>query len=248
MNAGTDSDVAVAAVAAVIGEPARARMLLSLMDGRARTGTELGAIAEVAPSTASVHLHRLEAAELVVVRRQGRHRYYSLGSEEVARVLERLSVLAGGKQDLQAPRASEHLRLARSCYDHIAGTLGVALRERFMALGWLTTHATADGDTYEVSPSGVSAFTTLGIDLETARSQRRRFAYGCLDWTERRYHLGGSLGAALLLLARKRKWVVQDLDSRALRITDQGRRELLGRLGVPAAQGGFDGSRVTRGM
>jgi DNA-binding transcriptional ArsR family regulator len=247
MNAAPDGDVAIAAVAAVIGEPARARMLLSLMDGRARTGTELGAIAEVAPSTASAHLHRLEAAELVVVRRQGKHRYYSLGNPEVARVLERLSVLAGGKRDVRVPRASDHLRMARTCYDHIAGTLGVALRERFMALGWLTAHATADDETYEISSSGAGAFSALGIDLEGARSQRRRFAYGCLDWTERRYHLGGSLGAALLLLARKRRWVVQDLDSRALRVTDQGRREMLGRLGVAAPQGAaVDSSRAAR--
>jgi DNA-binding transcriptional ArsR family regulator len=233
MNAAApDTDVAIAAIAPVIGEPTRARMLLSLMDGRARTGTELGAIAEVAASTASVHLHRLEAAHLVEVRRQGKHRYYRLRGTHVAGVLERLSALAGASRDLRMSKAPEHLRAARTCYDHIAGTVGVALRDRFTDLGWLTTHSTGEGETYDVSPGGVSAFKELGVDLDAARSQRRRFAFGCLDWTERRYHLGGALAAAFLVLARKRNWVAQDLDSRALRVTDRGRREMLGRLGV----------------
>ena len=215
-------------------------VLPGLLDGHARTGTELAIVAEVTPSTASVHLNRLKEEHLIEVQAQGRHRYFSLGGPKVARALEDLSVLAGGTRDLPAPKASEHLRLARTCYDHIAGTLGVMLHERFTALGWLTAHATADGETYEVSASGASAFTALGVDLDTARGQRRRFAYGCLDWTERRYHLGGSLGAALLLLARRRKWVIAELDSRTLRITEQGRREMLSRLGVPAAHAGLD--------
>jgi DNA-binding transcriptional ArsR family regulator len=234
MNATTpDTDVAIAGIASVIGDATRARMLLSLMDGRARTGTELGAIAEVSASTASAHLHRLESARLIEVRRQGKHRYYRLGGSHVAGVLERLSALAGTGRDLRMCKAPEHLRAARTCYDHIAGTVGVALRDRFAALGWLTTHSTGEGETYEVSPSGVSAFTELGVNLDATRGQRRRFAFGCLDWTERRYHLGGALAAAFLALARQRSWVAQDLDSRALRVTDRGRREMLGRLGVP---------------
>jgi DNA-binding transcriptional ArsR family regulator len=235
MNAVPDSEVAaVAAITAAIGEPTRARVLMSLMDGRARTGTELAAIAEVGPSTASVHLHRLEAARLIAVRRQGKHRYYSLAGIEVARVLEKLTALAGCSGVPFACNAPEHLRAARTCYDHIAGTVGVGLRDRFAVLGWLTTRSAGDDETYEVSASGVRAFTALGIDLEAARSMRRRFAFGCLDWTERRYHLGGALGAAVLQLAQRRRWVVQELDSRALRLTNLGRRELVGQLGVPA--------------
>jgi hypothetical protein len=130
--------------------------------------------------------------------------------------------------------APEHLRKARTCYDHIAGTIGVALRERFAELGWLTARTTPEGELYEVSERGTSALTALGVDLEATRGLRRRFAFGCLDWTERRYHLGGALGAAVLMLALKKKWVVQDLDSRALRITSAGRRELAGRLGITA--------------
>ena len=227
-----DTDAAIAAIAAVIGEPTRARILVSLMDGRARTGTELAAIAEVGASTASAHLHRLEAARLVNVRRQGKHRYYTLSGLEVAGILETLSALAGGRGQPFVTTAPQHLRAARACYDHIAGTVGVALRERFTSLGWLTAHASGSDEVYELSSSGARAFRALGVDLEAAHAMRRRFAFGCLDWSERRYHLGGALGAALLQLARKRRWVTQDLDSRALRVTELGRREMLGRLGL----------------
>jgi DNA-binding transcriptional ArsR family regulator len=233
MDVPVDTDIAIATIAALIGDRTRARILVSLMDGRARTGTELATVAEVSPSTASVHLHRLEAAALVSVRRQGKHRYYSIGGADVASLLERLSALAGGAGTAFVCKAPERLREARTCYDHIAGTIGVTLRDRFVALGWLKTRSMGGDETYEVSTSGVSAFTSMGIDLETARNQRRRFAFGCLDWTERRCHLGGSLGAAWLVLALKKRWVMQDLDSRALRVTELGRREMLVRLGVP---------------
>jgi DNA-binding transcriptional ArsR family regulator len=228
-----DTDVAVATIAAAMGDATRARMLLSLMDGRARTGTELATLAEVGASTASVHLQRLANARLVRVRRQGKHRYYALAGLQVAGILERLSAFAGSGAPFVC-NAPEHLRKARTCYDHIAGTIGVALRERFAELGWLTARTTQEGELYEVSERGSSALTALGVDLEATRGQRRRFAFGCLDWTERRYHLGGALGAAVLMLAQKKKWVVQDLDSRALRITSLGRRELAGRLGITA--------------
>ncbi|HKD53481.1 MAG TPA: metalloregulator ArsR/SmtB family transcription factor [Steroidobacteraceae bacterium] len=234
MNVPVDTDAAIATLAAVMGEPTRARILVSLLDGRARTGTELGAIAEVGASTVSAHLQRLAAVHLVAVRRQGKHRYYSLTGPEVAALLEKMSALAGARYAPYMSRAPERLRAARTCYDHIAGTVGVALRDRLTELGWLAAHASGDEETYEVSTSGASAFAALGIDLGATRSLRRRFAFGCLDWTERRYHLGGSLGAALLGLALRRRWVVQDLDSRALRVTVGGRRELLGRFGVHA--------------
>ena len=235
MNAALDTDVAISTIAGVIGDPSRARMLVSLLDGHARTGTELAVMAGVGASTASAHLRRLETAGLIVVCRQGKHRYYSLSGADVAGLLERMSALAGTRREAFVSKAPEHLRLARTCYDHLAGSVGVALRERFTALGWLAIQSGACDESYEVSPNGVSAFTALGIDLAAARALRRRFAFGCLDWTERRYHLGGSLGSALLALACKRKWVVPHLDSRALRVTELGRREMLSRLGVPSS-------------
>jgi|SRR5580658_347592 DNA-binding transcriptional ArsR family regulator len=236
MDAAADSDVAISRVAGAIGDPSRARILLSLMDGRARTGTELGALAEISPSTVSAHLQRLTAARLVAVRRQGKHHYYALSGADVAAVLERLSALAGSSPDSFVCRAPLHLRAARTCYDHIAGTIGVALRERFAALGWLIVIAGEAEESYEVSAAGTSAFRQLGIDVVATRALRRRFAFGCLDWSERRYHLGGALGAAVLAAARRRRWVVPHLDSRALRITEFGRRELAA-LGLAADQG-----------
>lgn len=231
MNVPRDADAAAAGVAAAIGAPARARMLFCLLDGRARTGIELAAIAEVSPSTASVHLHTLEKTHLVKNMRQGKHRYYSLSGPDVASVLEGLNVLAGGLSPKFVSRTPDHLRMARTCYDHMAGTIGVALHDRFQALGWLWV-SRGPRPVYDVSPDGIKAFGGLGIDLDAARSLRRRFVCGCLDWSERRYHLGGALGAAFLAMARKRKWVSHQLDSRALRVTELGRREMSARFGV----------------
>jgi len=221
------NDAAVSGIAAAIGEPARARILLCLMDGHARTSTELAVVAEVSPSTASVHLDRLKTAHLVDVLVQGKHRFYSLAGPDVARALEGLSVLAGGSRGKFVPTTPSRLRAARTCYDHLAGTLGVLLHDRLAALGWLST-----GTAYDVTPQGNKALAALGIDIEATRALRRRFACACLDWSERRPHLGGALGAALLKVALKRKWVIQDLDSRALGVTSFGRRELLTRFGV----------------
>jgi DNA-binding transcriptional ArsR family regulator len=230
MNARDHADAAVSRIAAAIGEPARARMLYSLVDGHARTSTELAMVAGVSPSTASVHLNRLKTEHLVKVHVQGKHRYYSLEGPNVARALEGLSVLAGASRDKFVPNTPSRLLAARTCYDHIAGTLGVSLHDRFQALRWLST--TADNDAYNLTLNGTKAFESLGIDLDETRTLRRRFAYACLDWSECRPHVGGALGAAVLKVALKRKWVIQDLDSRALGVTSFGRREMLTRFGL----------------
>ena len=224
-----DHDEAVSGIAAAIGEPARARMLYSLADGRGRTSTELAMLAGVTPSTASVHLKRLAAQQLVKVFAQGKHRYFSLNGDDVAVALEALGVLAGSRERLvtQTPQV---LRAARTCYDHIAGTLGVLLHDRMSELRWFAR--AQSNPAYELTPAGSKAFEALGIDVEAARGLRRRFAFACLDWSERRPHLAGALGAALLQMALKRKWVRQDLDSRVLTITRIGRRELLARFGL----------------
>src|SRR5262249_47449940 len=148
-----------ARIAAAIGEPARARMLECLLDGHARTSTELAIVGQVTPSTASVHLKRLENERLVKVQVQGKHRYYSLLGPEVARALEALSVLAGGSRDTFIPRTPVRLREARTCYDHIAGALGVAIHDRFEALHWLTAG-------YMLSEDGVKALETLGVNVD----------------------------------------------------------------------------------
>lgn len=229
-------DSGLSRVAAAIGEAARARMLCSLLDGHARTATELATLAEVSASTASVHLQRLLAERLVKVAAQGKHRYYSLEGPEVARALESLSVVAGAgsRRRKFAPRTPSRLRAARTCYDHIAGTLGVMLHDRMRAAEWITECGNGEGGAYEMTPRGEAALRRMGIDVERVRGMRRRFAFACLDWSERRPHIGGALGAALLELALRRKWVVQDLDSRALEVTPRGRREVLERFGARA--------------
>ena len=232
MHVVQDNDTAVSRIAAAIGEPARARMLFCLMDGHARTGTELAVVANVSPSTASVHLHRLTTAALIKVLIQGKHRYYSLRSAEVAAVLEGLSVLAGGVRDKFVPTAPNRLCEARTCYDHMAGRVGVLLHDSFHAFRWLSSTPKTDNNTYEVTPAGTRAFEAMGIDLEATRALRRRFACACLDWSERRPHIGGALGAAFLTVTLKRKWATQDLDSRALTITRFGKRELLNRFAI----------------
>ena len=231
MNVDPEALVGVASIAAAIGEPARARMLYCLVDGRARTSTELALIADVAPSTASVHLQRLHAERLVKVAAQGRHRYYSLDGAHVAATLESLSVLAGGVRDTFVPRVPDRLRAARTCYDHIAGALGVSLHHRFDTMGWIAAAPRSD-NACEVTATGVDGLAALGIDIDALRTLRRRFAFACVDWSERRPHLGGALGAAICDVALKRKWIVQQRDSRALTITNHGRREMLARLGL----------------
>jgi DNA-binding transcriptional ArsR family regulator len=221
MDAEYRVEAAVSIIAGIIGGPARTRMLYCLLDGRARTSTELAIVSGVNPPTASVHLNRLTAAHLVKVLAQGRHRYYSLDGPVVATILEGLSVFAGGSRAKFVPHTPARLRAARTCDDHMAGTVAVSLHDRLHQLGWFRA--------YELTAAGTRAVAALGIDLEATRSMRRRFAYACLDWSERRPHIGGALGAALLKVALKRKWLTQDLDSRALEFTSHGRREMLSR-------------------
>lgn len=221
---------AVAKVAAAIGETARARMLYCLLDNRARSSTELAVVAGVSPSTTSAHLNRLTEARLIKVLVQGKHRYYSLTGSDVASALEGLSVLAGNPRSHFVSNTPSHLRAARTCYDHIAGTLGVALHDRMKTLGWLKS---SNGSTaYDLTREGEFALAALDVNVDELRQLRRRFACACLDWSERRPHLGGAVGSALLNLALKKRWVAQELDSRALRVTQPGRREMQVRFGL----------------
>jgi DNA-binding transcriptional ArsR family regulator len=220
----SNADTHLARLAGAIAEPARARMLCCLLDGHARTATELAAVGEVAASTASAHLARLKEQRLVESVAQGKHRYFRLAGSEVAAVLEGLLVVAGAPASEFRPTAPSRLRAARTCYDHMAGTAGVALHDRLHAQGWL--HAAAEGGVYELTAEGAVALESLGLDIDSARNSRRRFACACLDWSERRPHLGGALGAAWLQLSLRRGWVRQELDGRALLLTPKAKREM----------------------
>lgn len=223
----------VAATAAAIAEPARARMLCCLMNGVARTSTELAAIADIAPSTASVHLAKLRRLDLVEMIPQGKHRYYSLADERVAAVLESLMVLAGTRRDAVRTKTPTQLRHARTCYDHMAGSVAVAIHDQLFERRWLTR--TRGARAYELTAEGERGFVDLGIDAGELRAQRRQFACACLDWSERRAHLAGAVGAALLQSLLRNKWARKDLDGRRLTISHSGRLAIAERFGVSAA-------------
>ena len=217
------SEPKIAVVAALIGNPARAAMLTALMDGRALPANELASAAGLSAAGASGHLAQLLAAGLLTVIPEGRHRYYRLASEQVAAALEGLAIL-GGTQPERALRAKRQpanpLRFARTCYDHLAGELGVSIAS---ALHDRMVLAPGEGKRFSVTTDGAQWFAEkLGIEIDALRPARHGIAWGCLDWTERRYHLAGPLGASLLRrcfdlgLLRRRK------ESRAVNLTLTG--------------------------
>ncbi|HET8648412.1 MAG TPA: winged helix-turn-helix domain-containing protein [Gemmatimonadales bacterium] len=185
----------IAAVAGALADPTRARMLAALMDGRARTATELALEGGVTPSTTSSHLARLRDAGLVSLTSQGRHRYYRLAGTEVASAVEGLMTVAPRARRAPLPGpADQRLRHARVCYDHLAGEAGVALFERMRARRFVS----GNDEELALTPAGEAWCRRIGLDLAELRSRRRRLCRACLDWSERRTHLAGALGAALL--------------------------------------------------
>jgi DNA-binding transcriptional ArsR family regulator len=212
----------IVAVAALIGDQARAAALTALMDGRALTATELADAAGVTRQTMSSHLAQLREAGLLAVEAQGRHRYFRLAGPEIAHLLESMMGLADATTHARTGPRDPALRRARVCYDHVAGELGVRIHDSLLRSGALT----AGGDGLVLTPAGETLFTGLGIDTQALRAQKRVFCRACLDWSERRPHLAGSLGAALLARLFERDWVRRVRDSRVLAPTAPGLREL----------------------
>lgn len=210
---------ALAALGTLIGEPARARMLTALMSGTALTATELALAAEISPATASSHLAKLTAANLLTIERQGRYRYYRLADHEVAEVLEHLGEISHRR--VRTGPANPAMRAARVCYDHLAGEKGVwlfdALKQRALIAG---------RDALEVTQTGAAFFARFGIDLATLSASRRPLCRTCLDWSERRHHLAGGLGAAMLERIFALKWARRELDSRVVVFSASGERSL----------------------
>lgn len=228
-----ESAVQIARVAALLGDPARAAMLWLLIDGRARPAGELAFAANVSAQSASGHLSKLVEAELLRVETQGRHRYYCLASHTVGIALESLAAIAPQPAPRPLPASMgtpPAMRFARSCYDHLAGELAVQMLARFEETGLLSR----SDKQMELSIEGEQAFRRVGIDLDALRGARRQLACGCLDWSERRFHLGGALGAALLHVMVERKWLLRGQQPRVLQLTPRGREGLKDAFGLEA--------------
>ncbi|HEY8917304.1 MAG TPA: winged helix-turn-helix domain-containing protein [Chitinophaga sp.] len=217
-------------MASLIGEPVRARMLWSLLDGRAYTATELSLFADTSPQNASMHLSKLVQADLLKVSAQGRHRYYSFARDEVAYAIEALANLVPPQntKKQKAPEKASPIKHCRTCYDHLAGKAGVMITDSLLAKQYLQEK----DNTYTVSPAGQAWFAALQIDITSLQKKRRVLARPCLDWSERRYHLAGTLGAALLSKMLEADWVRSTQHSRAIVITGTGQRSMYELLGV----------------
>ena len=225
----------LSAAARLLGDPARASIVLRLMGGVALPAGELAAAANIAPQTASGHLARLVEGHLLTVETQGRHRYYRLASSAVGDAVESLLVLAQDKRpraetaDMRKAHAGS-LEFARTCYAHLAGWVGVRIAE---ALQERALIAAPDFRTYAITPSGRDWFGALGIALSAAPNSPSRFTRRCLDWTERRHHLAGPLGCALYRRFNELEWVAPVRDSRAVRVTLKGKQNLWDLLRIP---------------
>ena len=215
-------------IAAVMADPTRSRMLAALLGGEHRSAGELATVAGVTAQAASTQLAQLVDSALVTMRQQGRHKYFALADAEVAHALEALSLVA--ERDTVSARwqrpSYKPLKHARRCYNHMAGELGVAQFEMLMRHG----HLQAGEEGLRLSESGRAWTIELGIALP--RKPDARFAYPCMDWSERKDHLAGTLSRALLEHYLEKHWLTADRDSRALNLTPKGQRELLPLLGV----------------
>jgi DNA-binding transcriptional ArsR family regulator len=209
-------------IASLIGEPVRAKILWTLMDGRAYTARELAIGVETTPQNLSMHLGKLLRAGLLSVEAQGRHRYYRFSRREVADAIEAMANLVPAEQAIRKDMGAVPIDYCRTCYDHLAGKVGVAIAESLLRQKLIVYR----DKELDVTPKGVQWFAELGIDCGEIGLQRRVFAKPCLDWTERRHHLAGALGAALLEKMLETHWLRRTAQSRAVVVTAKGRQAL----------------------
>jgi DNA-binding transcriptional ArsR family regulator len=206
----------IARIASLVGEAGRIRMLTALLDGNGHSASELAMAAAVSPQTASSHLSKLLSGGLIVSERKGRQRLFRFRNTDVAMAIEALGALAQHPK----PPAIPELRFARTCYDHLAGVLAIALRNELLRRGALRHRK----DTFALTPTGERLLRTLDIDAASLRGLRRSFARKCVDWTERHHHIGGAVGAALLSRFIEMKWLARMRETRAVRLTHDGER------------------------
>jgi len=218
----------VVRIAGLIGEAGRIRMLTTMLDGNSHSASELAIAASASPQTASSHLSKLLNGGLIACAHSGRQRLFRLKNADVAAAIEALGALASDS----GPSVMPDIRFARSCYDHLAGVLSIALRNQLLKLGALRYQEKA----FAVTRSGQQLLVSLDIDPDSLYALRRLFANKCLDWTERHHHIGGALGAALLSRFLERKWLVRIRNTRAVRFTHEGEREFERRFDIHAAE------------
>ncbi len=214
----------ISKIASLLSDSTRSAILLSLMDGRIHPASELAFLAKVKPQTASFHLHKMLEANLINVEKHGRHRYYKLINSDVAKVIEQMLSISPNSPvtSFRESREKEAIHFARTCYDHLAGYLGVQITNSLLEQGFIKK---VDLN-FEVTPEGIEFFRDFGINLEEQKKKRRAFARCCLDWSERQHHLAGALGNALLLKMIERQWITRTPKIRAVKVTPTGKIEL----------------------
>ena len=224
----------IAEIAALVGDPARATMVSALLDGRAMTASELAVATRITPQTASSHLAKMTGAGLLSVIRAGRHRHFRLASPAVADMIDGIVAVALAKRPRYHPlsRHARALSAARICYDHLAGRLSVDLADAFVARKYIVF----DGEAAELTRAGTRFFTEFGIELPALRSTRRHFCRLCLDWTERRPHIAGAVGAALTQRYFDLRWMDRMKHGHAVIVTPLGRRSLQETFGIDTSE------------
>ena len=240
----TGEGASLAGFAALLADGTRATLCLALLDGRAWTAGELARHAGVAPSTVSAHLNQLVAGGLLAEEKQGRHRYLRLSGDGAAHMIEDMAVYAmpdgpsPARPSMRAVRVSDALRTGRTCYDHLAGRLGIVLVDALAGAGMLTR-----SEGMALTGDGVGWLRTLGVDVDALRRSRRPLVRACLDWSERRPHLAGSAGASIRARLMERGWVERLGTDRAVRITAAGRQAFRSDFGVPEEAFAVPGDR-----
>ncbi len=229
VSAAMTTKLDISKVGKLLGDPSRVEMLSSLIDGRSLTARELAHGAGVSASTASFHLSKLVDAGLLVVVHQGRHHFYRMASSEVRAAIQALLLIAPSTKAKPAARRKTQVCFARTCYGHLAGVLGLAVAEALQTKGLIEP---GDREDFLLTAKGERFFTKLEIDLEALRAGRRLFARQCLDWSERKPHLGGALGQAFTDSLIKRKWLRKKADSREIHVTREGQAGLRKLLGI----------------
>lgn len=212
----------VAEAASILSDSSRAAMLTALMDGRFHTATELAFTAGIKPQTASFHLAKMTAAGLATVEKHGRYRYFSLANEQVASVVESILSISRPAEVRSFRQSTQEkaLRFGRTCYDHLAGRLGVTLTHSMVQKGWL--QASDDSGDFELTANGESFFSEFGLDIDELRNKRRSLSRKCLDWSERQHHLAGALGSALAGKMFELEWIERKPSTRAIIVTKTG--------------------------